>query len=112
VDRRSLRADVQGRPVRLDWVGNFLVFDGLKPGDAVSLAFPVPQSTGRYTINANSDAEQVYACTFRGSTCVEVSPRDDAPTAYPLYRRDHLRGDCAPMKSIERFVPERVIRDW
>jgi hypothetical protein len=41
-----------------------------------------------------------YARTFRGSTCVEVS------------RRDHLHGDRAPMKSIERFVPERVVRDW
>jgi hypothetical protein len=112
VARLSLHADVHGRPMRLDWVGNYLVFDGLKPGDAVSLGFPVPQSTERYTINANSGAERVYACTFRGSTCVEVSPRDESPDAYPLYRRDHLRGDRAPMKSIERFVPDLVVRDW
>jgi hypothetical protein len=112
VERRSLRADVQGRPVRLDWLGNFLVLDGLTPGDAVSFGFPVPQSTERYTINANSEAENVYTCAFRGSTCVEVSPRDESPDAYPLYRRDLLRGDRAPMKSIERFVPGRVVREW
>jgi hypothetical protein len=103
---------VQGRPVRLEWVGNFLRFDGLQPGDAVGLRFPVPQSSGRYTVNANSDAEKVYTGSFRGSTCVEVSPRDESPDAYPLYRRDHLRGDRAPMKTVERFVPERVVRDW
>ena len=74
VDRRSLRADVQGRPVPLNWVGSFLVFDGLKPGNAVDLRFPVPLSTAQYTINANSLAEKVYTCTFRGSTCVEVEP--------------------------------------
>ena len=61
-------------------------------------------------MNANSDAEKVYTCSFRGSTCVEVSPGDDAPTTYPLYRRDHLRGERAPMKTVERFVPERVVR--
>lgn len=112
VERRSLRADVPGRPVRLDRAGNILVFDGLSPGDAVDLRFPVPLSTARFTVNANSDAEKACTCTFRGSTCVEVSPRDDAPTTYPLYRRGHLRGDRAPMKSVERFVPQRVVRDW
>jgi DUF1680 family protein len=112
VERRSLRVELRGRPAGLDWVGSFLVLDGLRPGDAIDLRFPLPQGTERYTVNANSEAEQVYACSFRGSTCVEVSPRDDAPTTYPLYRRDHLRGDRAPMKTVERFVPERVVREW
>jgi hypothetical protein len=77
VDRAAAPLDMNGRPVRLGGLGIFLVFDGLKPGDAVGLGFPVPQSTERYTVSANSPAETVYTCTFRRSTCVEVGPRDD-----------------------------------
>jgi hypothetical protein len=112
VDRRALQADVNGRPFPLDWTGNYLVFAGLAPRDAITLAFPVPVSTERYTVNANTDREVMYTCTFRGSTCVDISPRDGAPASYHFYRRDQMKGARAPMKTVERFVAERVVRDW
>jgi hypothetical protein len=112
VDRRALRAELTSRSVTPDWVGNHVVFGGLEPGDVISLAFPVPTTTVRSTINANTDQEMLYTCTFRGSTCVSISPRDDAPTSYPFYRRDNLLAEKAPMKTVERFVAERLVREW
>jgi hypothetical protein len=77
-------------------------------------ALPIPclRPPCRYTVNASSDKEQAYVCTFRASTCVDVSPKDTAPTSYPLYDRAHLRTDKVPMKKANPFIAERIVRDW
>lgn len=112
VKRPELRAEVSGAQRSPVWVGNYVVFDALKPEDALTLIFPVEETTASYTVNARTAAEQTYACTFRGSTLVDISPRDTAPTSYPLYLRDHLRSNDAPVKRVERFVPHRTIVHW
>ena len=85
---------------------------GFGRGDQIELNFPVPQTTARYTANSRTEKEQTYTCTFRGSTVVDISPRDDAPTSYPLYVRDHLKRDKAPLKQVARFVSDRTILRW
>ena len=63
-----------------------------------------------------------YTCWFRGSTLVDISPRDETlerdhryigdPTAQgtiPIYLRDHFKRDAAPMKTVTRFVSPRVL---
>ncbi|RKZ71974.1 MAG: hypothetical protein DRQ57_17980, partial [Gammaproteobacteria bacterium] len=112
VDRKEIRANVAGNSVVLDWLGNNLVFENIKPGDAITLTFPVKETTSKYTVNAHSDQEQVYTCTFRGSTCVDISPRDEVKTNYPMYLRDHMKKDKAPMKTKTRFVSEKKILNW
>jgi len=99
-------------PDTLDWVGNVLLFDDLQPGDALTLTFPVRETTARYTVAANTSGERVYTCTFRGSTCVDLSPRDDAPTNCPFYDRAALRTDRAPQREVERFVADSTAKDW
>jgi hypothetical protein len=112
VSRRDIRADVSGTARSLAWVGNYLIFDDLRPGDLLTLAFPVPETTTTYTVNARTRAEQTYKCVFRGSTLVDISPRDNAPTSYPLYQRDHLRPGAAPVRTADRFVADRTIARW
>jgi hypothetical protein len=112
VSRHQLRADVAGQTRPLAWVGNYLLFDNLQRGDVVTLTFPVKETTARYTVNARTPAEQVYTCDFRGSTLVDISPRDQSPTSYPLYQREHLRRDKAPVKTVERFAASRTIVHW
>jgi DUF1680 family protein len=112
VDRRALRAGVGGREASLDWIGNYLEFAGLQPGETIALTFPIRETTAKYTVNAQTDQERVYTCVFRGDTLVEISPRDAAPTSYPLYQRDHFRKDKAPMKNIQRFVPYKMVVHW
>jgi hypothetical protein len=112
VSRRQIRADVAGRACPLAWVGNYLLFDNLQPGELVTITFPVKETTARYTVNARTPAEQVYTCTFRAGTLVDIAPRDQSPTSYPLYQRDHLRQEKAPTKTVERFVAPKVISNW
>lgn len=110
--RSQVRAQVSGSERRLDWVGNYLVFDGLVPNDTIVLEFPVRETTAMYAVNSRTKDELSYTCTFRGSTLVDISPRDERPTSYPLYERNHLRQDRCPMKTVVRFVPEHSILVW
>ncbi|RKZ71144.1 MAG: hypothetical protein DRQ57_19050, partial [Gammaproteobacteria bacterium] len=109
VNRKDIRANVSGHDTELDWLGNNLVFEELKPNDVITLTFPVKETTSSYTINAHSPDEKVYTCDFRGSTCVGISPRDESETSYPFYQRDHMRKDKAPMKTKTRFVADKTI---
>jgi hypothetical protein len=112
VSRRQIRADVAGQNRPLAWAGNYLLFDNLQRGDLLTITFPVKESTARYTVNARTPAEQAYTCTFRAGTLVDISPRDQSPTSYPLYQREHLRKDKAPSKTVERFVASKMIMNW
>jgi len=42
---------------------------------------------------------------------VDVKPRSRPPGCYPMYVRDHMQADKAPMKTKRRFV-SRVILPW
>lgn len=112
VDRRALRVSVAGKDVAPDWLGNRLTFSQLPAQCDITLAFPIRETTARYTTNANSDKEQVYSCIFRGSTLVDISPKDTDPRNYALYERDNLRADRAPMVTRERSVGDGAVKDW
>lgn len=112
VSRREVRAETSGAPRALDWVGNYVLFDDLRPGDILTLTFPITEAVARYTVNAHSAAEQVYTCTFRGSTLVDISPRGESPTSYPFYLRDQMRKGPAPMKTVGRFVAKGTVLLW
>ncbi len=65
-----------------------------------------------------------YTLRMRGNTVVDISPRplpdivkmysDDGDVfevkaGYPIYLRDELRADKAPLKTVERYVAPRVV---
>jgi DUF1680 family protein len=112
VGRRDLRVALSGRAVEPEWSGNRLVFDTLSPKDTIELKFPVRETTDRYTMNANTDRAYVVSCTFRASTLVDISPREESPTTYQLYLRNHMRKGEAPMKTGERFVANAHVLGW
>jgi hypothetical protein len=95
---------VNGKAVRPPFAGRYLVFDGIKPKDEIQLEFPEQEETDKYTI-----AGKQYTLRFRGSTVLDVTPRDTDSNDYPLYQQDELRGDRAPMRTVRRFVADRII---
>jgi len=112
VRRSELKVEVNGIDAQFGWIGNRVMLDELSPNDTIALTFPVVQQTLAYTANANSPHEQVYHLTLRGSTVVDISPRDESLTSYPMYLRNHLMTDRAPLKTVARFVPKHVVRGW
>ena len=113
IDRRELQLSVSGQARPLSPVGNYLVVDELKPGDEIVLRFPVPESKASYTAHHRVwRRERVYTYTLRGSTVVDVTPKETSPCNIPIYDRGDMRQDPVPMKKAVRFVPDQVIVDW
>ena len=104
------------------WLNNYLLVRDLAPGDTVTIEFPMVTTVERWT---EKTYETTYTCEFRGNTLVDISPRGERPSriqdgsddgstfpvnvGYPIYRRDHMKTDRAPMKTVERYVAPRVV---
>lgn len=104
VDPGEIKSWVNGRATHPAQAGRFLVFDNLRPKDDVRLEFPVREEKDKYTIDGKE-----YAVTFRGSTLVDISPRDTDPKDYPLYEHLNFTADQAPMRTVNRFIADRLI---
>jgi hypothetical protein len=101
---------VDDRELPAAWVGNRLWFGGLRagadarPGGVIRIEFPVSTAAEKHTVQGTE-----YTLDFRGSTLVDISPRDTTPGRYRYYLRDGLKRDRAPTRAVERFVAERII---
>jgi hypothetical protein len=84
-------------------VGRNLLFD-VHVGDVIELNFPVPTRTDKYTIHGKA-----YNIQFRGSTVMDIDNRNASPKMIPLYQREAMKGTTAPMRTIKRFVADRVL---
>jgi hypothetical protein len=63
---------------------------------------------------------QKYACQSKGNTLVDITPRGERPVlirvgsedgtiaevkeGYPIFMRDHMKADKAPMSKVTRYV--------
>jgi hypothetical protein len=101
---RPIECRVNGENASPPMSGNYLVFSDLKPSDEIQLAFDVPETTEKYTMG-----DRVYTLIFRGSTLIDITPRDTNPKRYQYYRRQHMGVREAPMKIKKRFVAEKII---
>jgi hypothetical protein len=120
VDRKQLQCFVNENRFVPSAVGNFLLFDALKPNDVIKLEFPVKEETESYTYRpggfaslqeTNESAGIVYTLRFRGNTLVDISPREDEGF-YPIYKRDQYKQDQAPQREVIRYVAPRLIKWW
>jgi hypothetical protein len=84
--------------------GRYLVFEGLKKGLTIRLEFPNPEAQEEHTIGG-----QRYRVTFRGSTVIDIEPRPKDPGLIPLYQRSQFKAEKAPMHTVRRFVPDKVL---
>jgi len=80
---------------------------------------PIVETTENHTERTYGTT---YTCHFKGNTLIGISPRpeefsltrissDDGgftelnkEMAYPLYQREHLKGNKAPTKEVTRYV--------
>ena len=114
VDKGAVEARVGDQAAPLAWVGQYLLFTDVGPGERVTIEFAMVEETVGYTVpdgvfvaKASAELDELprtrYTCHFKGNTLVDITPRV-TDTVYPLYRRDHYRGDKAPLKQVTRYV--------
>jgi hypothetical protein len=83
-----------------------LIFRKLKPGDIIRLEFDQPESIDQYYVPSN---QREIAIQLRGSTVLDLAPRDQDPTVIPLLMRDHMKAKMAPMHKVKRFASENIL---
>jgi hypothetical protein len=127
VDWNSIKCQIDGQDVVCARIGRYCIFENMKPKSELNITFPIAETQETWTLkwkekefwqectNPGSNWQPLetpkqYTMRFRGNTLVDIEPRDTS-LGMPLYVRDHLQRDAAPMKKITRFVPALTI-DW
>ena len=103
IDAEELKSFLNGEAVTPPHLGNHLIFESLDKEDEVRLEFPVPEETDQQTIHRTK-----YTITYRGSTIVDIQPRNSDPQKHPLYQRDLMKATQAPIHRVKRFVSNEI----
>ena len=104
VEQDEVDCFVNAKAVKANRTGRYLLFRDCRPDDEVRLQFPITERTGTYTIHGKP-----FRVTFRGSTVVDVQPSKTDAGHYALYQREHMRESMAPLRTVKRFVADRII---
>jgi len=106
VDRSKVRMERSDRVQAPVWSGRNVLCTDLASDAVITISFPAQERIEKAVLYGTE-----YTFTFRGNTVVDVKPRSRPPGCYPMYVRDHMQADKAPMKTKRRFV-SRVILPW
>jgi DUF1680 family protein len=83
------RVSIDGRMVRAEVEGRYLVFRDLQPGQVLRVSYPLREQWRQYSIGG-----QEYQGLWRGNTLLEIEPPGER---YPIYRRRQLLESPAPI---------------
>ena len=124
VDKQAVQCQVNRQSIPVVWLNRYVIVDGLKEKDKVTITFPMVETTERHTAPTYGIT---YTCQFKGNTLVDISPRAERPAwtecgqddgvtlpvikGYPMWvRRDRYKADKAPTKIKQRYVSPIIIR--
>jgi hypothetical protein len=128
VNRKEVRCQANKQEAPPVWFdNNYIRFKGLKEKDVITINFPMVETIEKWTITVPvqclfqplfadlKEVETVHTCKFKGNTLIEISPPlPSLPPVLPitqLYKnRSHYRATKAPMKKMERYVTNQVLR--
>lgn len=101
VKPEQAKCQVNGTDRSLSWDGRYAAVGKVKPGDVVTLTFPIFERTDKVQIQGKE-----YTLIRKGNDVVHIDP----PGKYcPLYQREKYRENKARTKKVERFVAEQQI---
>jgi hypothetical protein len=99
-----MQCKVNGASRSLQWEGRYVSVGGAKPGEVVSLTFPIGERTVKEKIGP-----ETYTLVIKGNTVVSIDP---AGKNGPLYQgREKYRTSEVAWRQVKRFVPEQTI-EW
>ncbi|MBI2841974.1 MAG: hypothetical protein HYX78_01090 [Armatimonadetes bacterium] len=113
VDKEMVKCRVGKKQVDQEWFGRYLRVRSLKPGDIVTIEFPVRERTEQWIGQEWIPAPQIktFDLKFRGNTLVEISP-EMFPVGCTFYkgRAEQYRAQKARMKKVTRFVTPLILK--
>lgn len=93
---------VDGLNRTVQWRGRYVGVGEARPGDSVSLYFPICENTTSEVIGC-----VLYTLVTRGSTVVFIDPPGKH---HPLYQRAHYRENETRWRKAARFVPHALLK--
>ena len=103
VDQKQMSCRVSDQDVSADITGSYLKVSSLKPGDSVTVTFPMTER-----MELLEYQKRRYEVTFRGADAVAIDPPG---TRGPFYQRQHYRTGKTPTKKVQRFASTENI-EW
>ena len=99
-ESKQVSCEVNGRPQSIRWQGRYVELGHAKPGDMISVKFPISERTVQETIGGVT-----YKLAIRGNTVLSIDP-----PGYngPLYERTYYR-EAVRWRKVDRFAPQRTI---
>lgn len=98
---RDVRVQVNGQDRSVTYDARFACIGAVKPGDMVTMTFPIEERTDVVHIQ-----KRRYALLRRGNDVVSIHPRG---RYYPFYQRDHDRTEEVRYRKVMRFVPGKEV---
>ncbi len=97
---QEVSCTVNGRSRPVQWQGRYVEVGHARPGDTITVKFPISERTVQETIGGVS-----YKLEIRGNTVLSIDPPGKNG---PLYQRAYYR-QPVKWRKVDRFVPEREI---
>ncbi len=101
VTPQQARATVNGQDRTLSWEGRYAQVGEVKPGDVVTMTFPISERPSTQSIQGHR-----YNLVLKGNEVVSIDPLGETA---PFYLRDHYRVNATRWRKIERFVADKLI---
>ena len=99
----EVRVQVNSADRNVGWDGRYAQVGGVRPGDTVTVTFPIAERTDVVYIE-----KRKYTLARRGNDVVSIFPRG---RYYPFYQREHYRSGEPRWRKLTRFVSDQQI-DW
>ena len=120
VDKQAVRCLANQKIRPIEWFGDYLIVDNLKPQDEITIEFPMREERVSYRFLGGPGDDLLrhivreHTLHLKGNTLVDVWPREQPDYRghpYPIYRRDHYKQEKVPMKRVTPYVSP-VIFEW
>ena len=85
------------------WEGRYINLGSAKAGEMLTVTFPISTRLSTETIG-----NVRYTLEIKGNSVISIDPPGRNG---PLYDRAYFRGHEAPMRKVERFVPDDML-EW
>ena len=102
IDMTILAVTVDGARTGKMWVGSYLRFSGLRPGDRITVSYPMAERDETVQV-----MEDEYTVHWKGNTVTRISPEAEIG---PLYRRAAMEKGEAPLVRYPYHSPNQEIR--
>jgi hypothetical protein len=101
VKPEQAKCQVNRQDRTLAWDGRYAKVGNVKPGDLVTMSFPIFERTDQVWIE-----KKEYTLVRKGNEVVSIDPPG---VIHPLYQREHYRQNEPRMRKVTRFVSSEEV---